>query len=189
MALKLDHHRRMVQQGLDPKGTVQQERDMAKGDLVLKAIELPGIAIINETAAKKLIEAVDRGEATMASGVSEAEPIVEEDKTFIDPEVVVAKAEHTFSATSPEEETTTVEITEETAKEMLKEPDVFDVDATVGIGGPNATSPTVQLNIETGEVTGLEEKQPEIAVAVRKPKKKVSVKKKSTVKKKKSTKK
>lgn len=170
----MDHYKRMVRQNLDPKGSIQQERDVADGD-PHKPVEVEGeiVAIPGDITDWVIEDAGKVGIASQHGDLTELHIVTE---------------------------------------------------GSVGLGGPNATSPSAQLNVETGEVTHAEETplpvipesgkledievpegytlrtaefKPEDlvkveekpAVAVKPKKKKTPAKKKSTVKKKKSTKK
>ena len=193
MALQMDHYRKMVRQGLDPKGSVQQERDVAKGS-PHKPVEIEGTieampGIIEDWTVEDIVDAemevTSEGNVGIGTSPPPVEMVIEDTGHLRIGDESPSEALHIVTEGSigimPKDWEPTAKLHVETAPEILER--------LVTEIGPVDTSELDDMEVVSGVNTDTE-----VSVVV-KPKKKASAKKKapakkkSTVKKKKSTKK
>lgn len=165
MALQMDHYKRMERQGLDPKGSVQQERDVASGTPT-KPIE----DFIEDWTVEDIVEAEMKVKSAGNVGTGTVKPSVE---------LVIEDTGHLhIGDESPSE-----------ALHIVTEGSVGIVPKKDWV----PTAKLVVTDAEGNELLKVDEtaeiKFEEKPVVAKKAKKKTSVKKKSTTKKKKTTKK
>jgi hypothetical protein len=188
MALQMDHYKKMVAQKLDPKGSVQQERAVAKGTPP-KPVETEEIGTGHggDPSAPLVIEEGENVE------FSESEKkAIEDEAVRLTKEMIIEEAGRVGIGTSPPpteiviEDTGHLRIGDESPSEILQ----IDTEGSVGIA-PTGWEPTAKLEVEpvTEIVERLVEEINAKDAVVDKPKKKVTKKKKSITKKKKSNKK